>query len=48
VRLPKEIIVLIVLMAVMVIGVLWYVVDRRAKNKAAESARPPAAAPARP
>jgi cbb3-type cytochrome oxidase subunit 3 len=46
--LPKEIVVLLVLLAVMVIGVLWYVIDRRAKNRAAESAQPPAAAPARP
>jgi zona occludens toxin (predicted ATPase) len=48
VRLPKEIVVLLVLLAVMVIGVLWYVIDRRAKNRAAEAARPAAAAPARP
>lgn len=35
-RLPKEILVLLVLLIVMIAGVLWYVVDRRAKNRAAE------------
>jgi len=42
-RLPKEIIVLLVLLVVMVAGVLWYVADRRAKNRAAE--KPAAAQP---
>lgn len=45
-RLPKEIIVLLVLMAVMVIGVVWYVIDRRAKNRLPADA--PQAAPVRP
>jgi hypothetical protein len=44
VRLPKEILVLLVLLVVMIAGVSWYVVDRRAKMHAA----PPGAAPARP
>jgi hypothetical protein len=35
-RLPKEIIVLLVLLVVMIVGVLWYVADRRAKNRAME------------
>jgi hypothetical protein len=34
VRLPKEILVLLVLLAVMIAGVSWYVVDRRAKMRA--------------
>lgn len=46
-RLPREIVVLLVLLVVMIVGVLWYVIDRRAKNRAAES-KPPATAPARP
>lgn len=46
-RLPKEIVVLLVLLVVMIAGVLWYVIDRRAKMKAAETATP-AAAPVRP
>ena len=33
VRLPKEIIVLLVLLVVMIAGVSWYVVDRRAKMR---------------
>ena len=41
-RLPKEIMVLLVLLAVMIIGVSWYVVDRRAKMKAAAAATAPA------
>jgi hypothetical protein len=45
VRLPREIVVLLVLLVVMIVGVSWYVIDRRAKNRAAESAQP---APARP
>jgi zona occludens toxin (predicted ATPase) len=48
VRLPKEIVVLLVLLAVMVIGVLWYVIDRRAKMKASGASAPTATAPARP
>jgi zona occludens toxin (predicted ATPase) len=40
VRLPKEILVLLVLLLVMIAGVSWYVIDRRAKNRAA----PPATA----
>ena len=43
-RLPKEIIVLLVLLFVMVAGVLWYVVDRRAKMKAGRHSALPAAA----
>ena len=43
-RLPKELVILLVLLAVMVIGVSWYVVDRRAKMKA-DRAAPPVAAP---
>ncbi|HQY04949.1 MAG TPA: hypothetical protein PLQ52_02680 [Lacunisphaera sp.] len=46
-RLPKELVILLVLLAVMVIGVSWYVVDRRAKMKA-DRAAPPVAAPPRP
>ena len=34
-RLPKEILVLLVLLLVMIAGVSWYVIDRRAKNRAA-------------
>jgi zona occludens toxin (predicted ATPase) len=34
VRLPKEILVLLALLAVMIIGVSWYVIDRRAKTRA--------------
>jgi hypothetical protein len=33
-RRSKEIVVLIVLFVVMAAGVLWYVIDRRAKNRA--------------
>ena len=44
VRLPKEILVLLVLLAVMIAGVSWYVIDRRAK----QSAKPAPAAPIRP
>lgn len=47
VRLPKEIVVLLILLFIMIAGVLGYVIDRRAKMKAAESA-PAAPAPARP
>ena len=36
----KEIVILVVLFALMAIGTLWYVIDRRAKNRA----QPPAAA----
>lgn len=46
-RLPKELVILLVLLAVMVIGVSWYVANRRAKMKA-DRAAPPAAAPTRP
>jgi len=45
-RRHKEIIVLLALLAGMMGFVLWYVIDRRAKNRAAE--RPAAAAPAKP
>lgn len=41
-RLPREIQVLLALLLVMIAGVLWYVVDRRARMRA-ESARPPPA-----
>jgi hypothetical protein len=44
VRLPKEILVLLVLLVVMIAGVSWYVIDRRAKMRAPK----PAVAPARP
>jgi zona occludens toxin (predicted ATPase) len=44
----KEIVVLLVLLAGMMAFVLWYVIDRRAKMKASESAKTPATAPARP
>jgi zona occludens toxin (predicted ATPase) len=47
VRLPKELVVLLVLLAVMIIGVSWYVVDRRAKNRLPAEASP-ATAPAHP
>ena len=39
VRRSPEIVILIVLLVIMVVGVLWYVVDRRAKMRAA-AARP--------
>jgi uncharacterized membrane protein len=39
-RLPKEILVLLILLLVMIAGVSWYVIDRRAKNRAMS---PPAA-----
>ena len=41
-RLPKEIQVLLVLLLVMIGGVLWYVIDRRAKNRLPADARQPA------
>jgi uncharacterized membrane protein len=45
-RLPKEILVLLILLLVMVAGVLWYVIDRRARMRAeAEAAPAPALAP---
>jgi hypothetical protein len=34
VRLPKEILVLVVLLLLMAAGTLWYVIDRRAKLRA--------------
>lgn len=45
-RRNKEIIVLLALLAGMMGFVLWYVLDRRAKNRAAE--RPPVTQPAEP
>ncbi len=44
VRLPREIQILLALLVVMIAGVLWYVIDRRAKNRAAEN--PAVTAPA--
>lgn len=44
VRLPKEILVLLALLVVMIAGVSWYVVDRRAKMRA----KPPATVPVQP
>jgi hypothetical protein len=41
----KEIVILVVLFALMAIGTLWYVIDRRAKNRAE---RPAATGPAAP
>jgi len=48
VRLPKEILVLLVLLLVMIVGVSWYVIDRRAKNRAAPPVAAQPAARARP
>ena len=44
VRLPKEILVLLVLLVVMIAGVSWYVIDRRAKNREALPRKPVPAA----
>jgi hypothetical protein len=44
VRLPKEILVLLFLLLAMIVGVTWYVVDRRAKMRTP----PPAPATSRP
>lgn len=41
-RHSKEIMILLALFVIMAAGTLWYVIDRRAKNRA----RPPAATPA--
>lgn len=45
-RLPKEILVLLALLVVMIAGVLWYVVDRRARMRA--GAAPAATQPVTP
>jgi hypothetical protein len=45
VRLPKEILVLLMLLAVMIAGVSWYVVDRRAKMRAGTPAVQPGVKP---
>ena len=47
-RRSKEIMVLLALFIIMSVGVIWYVIDRRAKNRAAApvATHPPAAAPA--
>lgn len=45
-RRNKEIIILLALLVGMMVFVLWYVIDRRAKNRAAE--HPAAGAPAKP
>ena len=47
-RLPKEILVLLVLLLLMIVGVSWYVIDRRAKNRAGTPPRPVPAAVTRP
>ena len=41
----KEIVILVVLFAVMAIGTLWYVIDRRAKNRAERPAATRSLAP---
>lgn len=46
-RRSPEIVILIVLLVIMVVGVLWYVFDRRAKNRAVPEV-PPSAQTAKP
>ncbi|MBI2813728.1 MAG: hypothetical protein HYX71_05550 [Opitutae bacterium] len=47
-RLPKEILVLLALLLLMLAGVSWYVVDRRAKNRLPADAKPSAGQPLTP
>ncbi len=47
-RRSPEIVILIVLLVIMIVGVLWYVVDRRAKLPTAPASKAQAAAPTEP